>query len=619
MHTRLRYSATFTAALLACLSQPVLANAAKCKVETVAKLPVVMEGPRASVPVSFNGKETRVWLDSGAFFNFMPKAKAVELGLTTEALPSGFRVNGIGGGFTPELARVRDFGILGVTLHSMQFIVGGSDSGNGFLGANLLGVWDTEFDLAKGVVNIFKESGCSQMSLAYWGSGMSVGEAKLLDGSYPGDNHIFVEVLVNGHSLRAMLDTGAPTSIIGRHAAQNAGIDLDAPQVVASYAMYGIGTHGRQSWIARAASISIGGENIANSPIRIIDDASDSRDQDMVLGMDFLMAHHVIISRPQRRMFLTYNGGPIFSAAIDSETGHKSITRGENLGSSEKATDPKTAVEFAGRASARLTNGDTAGAITDFTEAIKLAPERADLLTHRAQAYARRGQFDLAAKDIDAALVIAPHDHRLRIHRAHIELGKGNRAGALADTDAAAADTPKGSLDVMAVVTLYERLGMADRGLALIDPVVDLHRNDSKFPVLLNARSWNRGLANADLDRALKDINIAIRKSGPLPSMLDTRALIQYRRKDYASAIADENAALEKSPKMAAGLFTRGLARIASGDAAGGAADVASARQIRPRIDQDYTAYGLRAAGAKTTTSLEGQSFEPEDIGDGNE
>ncbi|WP_395396967.1 aspartyl protease family protein [Novosphingobium sp. BL-8A] len=611
-----RFCIFVATAMLAALSQPALAAGAKCKVELVAKFPVVMEGQRASVPVSFNGKDSRVWLDSGAFFNFMSKAKAVELGLTTEALPSGYRVNGIGGGFTPELARVRDFGILGINLHNLEFIVGGSDSGNGFLGANLLGVWDTEFDLAKGAVNIFKENGCSQMSMAYWGTGMAVGEARLFDGSYPGDHAIYVEVFVNGHSVRAVLDTGAPASIIGRHAAESAGIDLDAPQVVASRRMSGVGSHERQSWIARTTSISIGGENIANSPIRVIDDAGDSRNYDMLLGMDFLMAHHVIISRPQHRMYLTYNGGPIFSASTDGETGHRSTTRGENLGATENAADPKTADEFAGRASARLTKGDAAGAVADFTSAIGLAPERADLLAHRAQAYGRSGKFELAAKDVDAALAIAPHDHRLLIRRALIKLGKGDRAGALADTEAAAADTPKGSLDVIAVVTMYERLGMADRGLALIDPVIDLHRSDVSYPHLLNARSWNRGLANADLDRALKDINVAIRKSGAGPAMLDTRALIQFRLKDYASAIADESAALEKSPKMAAALFVRGLARIASGDAAGGDTDVVAARKIRPSIDRDYAAYGLHAAGATNSPVLDKRSFEPDEADD---
>jgi len=613
MKARLVSCILLVAVMLAVLSQPAQADVGKCKINLIAKFPVVMEGPRASVAVSFNGKESRVWLDSGAFFNFMPKAKAVELGLATEALPVEFRVSGIGGNFTLELARVRDFGVVGPTLHNMEFIVGGSDSGNGFLGAELFGVWDTEIDLAKGAVNLFKENGCNKVNMAYWGAGMSVGEARLLAGQYDKDYHIYVEVIVNGRPLRAVLDTGAPNSIIGRRAAERAGINLDAPQVVASLKISGVGVHQRQSWIARTQTISIGGEQISNSPIRVIDDDGDDLGYDMLLGVDFLMAHHVLISLPQRKMFLTYNGGPIFSASTDSEIGHLTTKRGANMGASEKAPAPRTVDEFAGRASGRLNNGDIAGAVTDFTDAIKLAPGRADLFAERAQAYARGGHPDLAAKDIDAALAITPHDHQLLIRRARIRLGKGDGAGALADVEVAAAGTPKGSLDMMSAVMLYERMGMADRGLALIDPAVDLHRDDSNYPALLNARSWNRGLANADLDQALKDINVAIKKSGPNPAMLDTRALVQFRRKDYAAAIADESAALDKKPKLAAALFTRGLARLASGDSSGGNVDIANARGIQPKIDHFYAAYGLLVPGTKLTTAPAAEPGDDED------
>lgn len=617
MITKFRFNlcAACLPVMLGVLSQPADAGVpGHCKMAVVAEFPVVMEGSRISVRVSFNGKQSRLWLDSGAFYNFMPEAKAVELELPLEHLPSEYSVSGIGGSFTPQLARVRDFGIVGATLHNMEFIVGGSDSGNGFLGANFLGVFDTEFDLTKGAVNLFRESGCNGMNVAYWSAGMAVGEAHLFSGEREDDHHIYVEVMVNNHSLRAVLDSGAMTSIIGRHAAERAGIDLKAPQVVASANVGGLGSQLRRSWIARTQTISIGGEVIRNSPIRVIDDLGDDRGHDMLLGVDFLMSHHVLVSQPQRKMFLTYNGGPIFSASTDGEIGHQ-ITRAEDMGAAEKATVPKTADDFAGRASARLNRGDATGSIADYTDAIHLAPGAAELLADRAGAYMRGGHPELAVNDIEAALVIAPKDHRLLIVRAKIRLAKGDQAGTLADTEAAAAATPTGSLDVMSVVRLYEQMGMADRGLPLIDRVVELHRDDSRYAALLNARSWNRGLANSDLDRALKDVSTAIRISGPTPEMLDTRALVQLRRKDYAAAIADENAALGKMPKMAAALFTRALARLANGDTAGGNADIAAAREIRPKIAQYYALYRLSAPDAgmpDATKSLAVRTIQPD-------
>jgi len=596
----LRTGAALALPLLALLPHPARADdASKCKLTEIGKLPVTMEGDRASIGVKINGRETRLWLDSGAFFNIMPKSKAVEFGLKTEPMPFGFFVTGIGGKSDAEYAEVRDFDLAGAKFHNMGFVVAGSDVGNGFLGANLLGLFDTEFDLAKSAVNLFKETDCKHVNLAYWGKGMSIGEARLFDPVQTNDHHIHVEVIVNGHSLHAMLDTGAPTTIINRTAAERAGLSVTAPQVVASMTMSGFGSQQRQSWIVRAKSISIGGEEILNSPIRVIENRGDSLEDDMLLGVDFLMSHHVLVSQKQRVMFLTYNGGPIFSVSTDREIGHLE-TRAENMGAAEQAAEPKTADDFAGRGTARLTKNDAKGAIADLTEAIRLAPTRTDLLTARAKAYQRDGHPDLAAKDIDAALVIEPANHVLLTRRAQMRLTKGDKAGALADTDAAAAATPKGSLDIVQVVQLYERMGKADRGLALLDPVVDLHRDDHNYPALLNARSWNRALADTDLDRALRDINTAIRKSGGPPFMIDTRALVQLRRKDYAAAIADETAALGKMPKMSSALFIRGLARQASGDAAGSKADIAAARAISPRIDQYYAYFGLVAPKPET-------------------
>jgi tetratricopeptide (TPR) repeat protein len=321
------------------------------------------------------------------------------------------------------------------------------------------------------------------------------------------------------------------------------------------------------------------------------------------------MAHHVLVSLGQHKMFLTYNGGPIFSVTTDRETGHIE-TLSENMGAAEQAKEPITADEFAGRGSARLLRNDTAGAIADFTDAIKLAPDRADLLVDRAKAHARANHPALAEKDINAALVITPADHSLLTRRAQIKLGKGDKAGALADADAAAAATPKGSLDIMPVVVLYERLGKADRALGLLDPVIDLHRESNSYMALLNTRSWNRGLANADLDHALADSNTAIRRAGPVPAFLDTRALIQLRRKDYAAAIADASAALKATPKLAPSLFFRGLARIATGDGVGGRADIADARAIRPTIDQQFADYGL--VGPIVTANPPAQPSKPD-------
>jgi hypothetical protein len=35
---------------------------------------------------------------------------------------------------------------------------------------------------------------------------------------------------------------------------------------------------------------------------------------DLILGIDFLAAHHLLVSHSQGKMYFSYNGGPVFHA-----------------------------------------------------------------------------------------------------------------------------------------------------------------------------------------------------------------------------------------------------------------------------------------------------------------
>src|SRR4051812_24376905 len=102
LHLLATCAATLTAA-------PAFAAGAGCKLGVMADLPVTMEGMRASVPVKIDGKETRLWLDSGAFFSIMPRAKAAEFGLKITSAPFGLRLLGVGGESSPGVVTVKKF------------------------------------------------------------------------------------------------------------------------------------------------------------------------------------------------------------------------------------------------------------------------------------------------------------------------------------------------------------------------------------------------------------------------------------------------------------------------------------------------------------------------------
>lgn len=585
--------------VMACLCGFAENAAAKCSVGMVARLPVTMEGPRATVPVEVNGKQTTFWLDSGAFFSIMSKAQAAELGLGTTSLPPGFYISGIGGNASAELATIKSFKIVGQELKNLQFLVGGSDAGGALIGQNILGAFDTEYDLANGKVNLVKTQGCGQTNLAYWAApDKFIGLADLIKPEGELDRHIIAKGEINGKPVRLMFDTGATASYVNSSAAERLGIDLKAPTVVKSESTSGFGKSFRRTWIVTLKTFAVGGEEIRNTPIRVLENKGDELDFDVLVGVDFFLSHHLFVSRASQHLFLTYNGGPVFSMTTDDEIGERKTKAEGDIGISDKVAAPKDAAGFAQRASARVSRGDWKAAVADYDEAIKLEPGKADYWRGRANARWRTGDDAGARGDFDKAIALAPNDPDLLIQRGFQREREGDKKGALADAEAALAGYHAGSLERLAVVSLFDRLHRADRVLALIDPIIALHKDDNELGNLLNTRCYSRALANIELAKALADCNGAIKRLGADAALLDSRAMVKVRQGDVAGALADYDAALAKSPQQAASLYMRGWLRRANakGDADQlklAEADFAAAKAVDADIADGFVPYGF--------------------------
>lgn len=577
---------------------------ADCKIGVIADLPVTMRGLRASVPVKVNGKDTSFWLDSGAFFSIMSKAKAVELGVSLSAAPPGFYLIGIGGNASAEIGTAKTFGIVGQELKNLQFLVGGSDAGNGLIGRNILALADTEFDLANGSVKLFKATGCDKLAMAYWANGKSWFTVPMIADPDPRDRRFRLPVMINGVKIQAEYDSGAPTSLLSRKAAEKAGIDLKGPGVTESDGVMGFGRRRERGWVAPVASIAIGDEEILKSRIEVIDNSigGGGNAPDMLLGADYMLAHHIYVARSQRTIYFTYSGGKAFitdplppdaaGAAPAPFVLPAGKTRVEAL--TGTAAQPVTAEEFVRRGNGRMTAQKYDEAIADFSEAIRLAPAMAAYYRDRAQAYAATGKMDLGMVDMDRALALDPNDGALLVSRGYIRFGRKDRAGAQADADAAVRALPPSSLGVLPLANLFEQLGQPARAIPLYDGVIATHRNDAKLGAMLNGRCWVRALANIDLDKALADCNGAIKRNGALPQILDSRALVQFRRGDRIAALADYNAALAANPRIAWSLYMRGLTRIALGQMEAGKADQKAATDIDSDIAERAITYDIK-------------------------
>ncbi|RDJ00595.1 tetratricopeptide repeat protein [Dyella solisilvae] len=564
-----------------------------CRLKDFGTLPVEMVGNRATTMVKINGANTRFILDTGASFNTMSSANASALGLKLEPAPFGYRLRGIGGDVYVQQAHVKEFGILDTTLKNVAFIVGGTDAGNGFLGANLLDYADLEIDLAHGKLTLFQADHCANASLAYWSKDGNYNVADIAPFDSPYDRRTFINVLINGRKVRAVIDSGASATLLTRDAAERAGINLNAPDARGGSISTGVGSKPVKTWTVKVDSFSVGSETIRNSQMQVLDGRIGD-DTDMLLGVDFLLAHRMFIANSIRKVFFTYNGGRVFTFATAPSDGDKSDSGGA---AGENGTAPKTATEYAFSGEAHLSRGEPKAAIADLDQAIRLDPDQAAFYVARARAHAADIEPDAALSDLDKALSLDPKNVDALLMRAEFRFAHKDRAGAASDAAAASTVAPAGSSQARAIASLYIELDQPGAALPMLDDWIRLHNDDAMLGSALNERCWARGLSNQMLDDALKDCHKAIKRDGQNPAYLDSLGLVELRLGHYPESIKAYEQALVQKPRSAWTHYGLGLAEIRGGQQQAGNADLVAARTLDPQIDTRATKYGLKVSG----------------------
>ena len=565
--------------------------AGACHLGKFGTLPVDMVGGRATTVVKINGNDVRFALDTGAFFNTMSKASAMSLGLRLRGFPFDFRLTGIGGDADAEFTDVKEFGVLDTTFKRVNFIVGGTDPGYGLLGANLLDVADLEIDLAHGKLTLFEVDHCNKASLAYWTKDghYEVADTEPADNS--NDRRTFLDVTINGKKVHALLDSGAPATMLTRSAAERIGIDLNAPDVKAGRRSFGVGDKLIKTWTVPIDTFSVGTETIQHSQMLVIDGSMGDRDTDMLLGVDFILAHHMFIANSQRKIYFTYNGGRVFAyASAPSDSGNP------DAGSAADGT-PKTASDYALLGEAHLSRGEPQAAIADLDKAISMVPDQAAYYLARARAHATDQQPDAALIDLDKSLSLDPKNVDALLMRAELRLKHKDRTGATADVTAASTLAPAGSMQARLIAGLYIQLGQPAAALPMLDDWIRLHSEDALLGAALNERCRARGLSNQMLDDALKDCRKAIRRDGQNPLYLDSLGMVELRLGHYPESIKAYEQAVAQRPRSAWSRYGLGLAKIRSGQTDAGHADLAAARALDPEIDARVGKYGLTVAG----------------------
>lgn len=562
------------------------ATRAECTLSRYFEIPVTMVGQRPIVTAQVNGRDARFILDSGAFFSTIAEANARDFGLAVHQA-FGARLKGIGGDTSLGIATAREFRIAGQAVPHLDFVVGGSDTGfAGLIGQNILGFADAEYDLPHGVVRMMKSRGCANAGLAYW-AGAKPFTMLAIEAMEPHQRHTIATVKVNGVGVKAIFDTGAGTSLLTLAAAKRIGVVPGGPGVTPAGFTVGLGQRRVPTWRAKFATIDLGGEAIRGPTIAIADQPLEGAD--MLVGIDFFLTHHVYVDNQNRRMFVTYEGGPLFGLepkrAVDD--------KGAVIDLTDKAGEPSDAAGFARRGALRAADHGFDAAIADFDRALALTPNDARITFQRALAHLANRQPLLGAADLDRAIELAPTDPEPRLARAALRLQGRDPAGARADLQAADGVLGPSAEARLRLAAMDDAADEYDAALHNYDAWLASHPEDHNRAAALNGRCWARAMLGRDLDKALSDCDAALHLHPGEPAFLNSRALVRLRRGDFDKALADYSLVLVVQPRNAWSLYARGVVERRLGDTAAADADQAAARAINPRIAERARRFGL--------------------------
>jgi len=251
------------------------------------------------------------------------------------------------------------------------------------------------------------------------------------------------------------------------------------------------------------------------------------------------------------------------------------------------ANDPEEAWRWSLRGSLREYHGDLEGALEDYDKALEIEPT-VERYFERAGAYQELGRTKQAIADARTAYDLdAQGSHA--IYLAQLLAEDGDLDGAIALLEPIDLSGDERVNLVTAKSEILGEAGRLDEGWEMLEEIALERPGDG---IVLNAQCWYMGLWRYRLDDAGPICDEAVEALEYSASVLDSRALVHYRKGDNARALRDLDAALASEPSQGASLYLRGVIRTREGDEEG-LEDIEQAKRIYRNYDNFYARYDI--------------------------
>jgi predicted aspartyl protease len=194
-------------------------KAPNCTLRRAAALDADVSHGRLVIHVQIDAHDARMIVDTGSPFNMISRQLADQLNLPLRTARENAAID-MAGKSARHYVLVHQVTLGGMsTTSETPFIVMGEDQAHqteidGIFSANFLAAYDVELDIAHGKLNLFTKDHCPG-NVVYWTQDY-VSIPFTLDGSL----HVTFKAQLDGHEMRALLDTGATPSILSAQAAR---------------------------------------------------------------------------------------------------------------------------------------------------------------------------------------------------------------------------------------------------------------------------------------------------------------------------------------------------------------------------------------------------------------
>lgn len=274
-------------------------------------------GGRPLVPVTIQGRDLKIVVDTGGLFGALTWQTVDQLKLRRDLINGGLQIFALNGERAKYMVHVEDVRLGKLVSSRYSFMVMPPDWGSadsvGFLAPDILSTYDLEFDFGAGRLNLISPDHCKGQ-VVYWTQQPYVALPLRVDG----DHKIHIQAMLDGQSMEALIDTGASRSLLRLDEADAV---LKRPVRSSELVHVGTGTdNGFDLYKYPFKLLTIGGIAVQNPDLLIATDKLgdvrqpeeiDRNGEDalhappLILGMNVLRKLHLYIAYKEEMLYAT--------------------------------------------------------------------------------------------------------------------------------------------------------------------------------------------------------------------------------------------------------------------------------------------------------------------------